>query len=68
MTGDRWIPGNGRADDAVDELRRSNPVDIEALPSSRSPEAMRMLERMLDSVDDDEPEAPTPAPPTPPAS
>ena len=48
---DRSVPGDD-IDDVVEELRRCNPVDIEALPSSRSTEAMTALERILDSGDE----------------
>ena len=51
MTEDRSVPGDG-LDDDVEELRRCNPIDIEALPSSRSTEAMAALERILDSGDE----------------
>ena len=51
MTEDRSVPGDG-LDDVVEDLRRCNPVDIEALPSSRSTEAMAALERILDSGDE----------------
>ena len=51
MTEDRSVPGDD-LDDVVEDLRRCNPVDIEALPSSRSTEAMAALERILDSSDE----------------
>ena len=51
MTEDKSVPGDG-IDDVVEELRRCNPVDIEALPSSRSTEATAALERILDSGDE----------------
>ena len=51
MTEDKSVPGDG-LDDVVEELRRCNPVDIEALPSSRSTKAMTALERILDSGDE----------------
>ena len=51
MTEDKSVPGDG-LDDVVEELRRCNPVDIEALPSSRSTEAMAALEQILDSGDE----------------
>ena len=51
MTEDRSVPGDD-LDDVVEDLRRCNPVDIEALPSSRSTEAMAALERILDSGDE----------------
>ena len=51
MAGDRSVPGDG-IDDIVEELRRCNPVDIEALPCSRSTGAMTALERILDSGDE----------------
>ena len=49
---DRSVPGDDIDDVVVEELRRCNPVDIEALPSSRSTEAMTALERILDSGDE----------------
>ncbi len=39
-------------DDVIDELRRCNPVDAAALPSSRSTEAARTLEQILTSDDE----------------
>ncbi len=33
--------------DLMEELRRLDPVDIDALPSSHSPEALRILEQIL---------------------
>ena len=51
MAEDRSVPGDS-IDDIVEELRRCNPVDIEALPCSRSTEAMTALERILDSGDE----------------
>ena len=43
-------------DELVEELRRLNPVDAETLPSSRSPDAMRTLERILHRSSESEPE------------
>ena len=51
MTEARSVPGDG-LDDVVEDLRRCNPIDIEALPSSRSTEAMAALEQILDSGDE----------------
>ena len=56
MTEDTSVPGNANDEDVVEELRRCDPVDVEALPSSRSPEATRMLEQILDSGDEPESE------------
>ena len=71
MAEDRSVPGDG-IDDIVEELRRCNPVDIEALPCSRSTEAMTALERILDSGDEPditEPESkPEPKPESEPES
>ena len=53
MTEDKSVPGDG-IDDVVEELRRCNPVDIEALPSSRSTKAIAALEQILDSGDEPE--------------
>ena len=59
MVDDESVPSDeddaGVDDDVVEELRRSNPVDETALPSSRSTEALRTLDQILDP--DDEPEA-----------
>ena len=59
MTGDGSVLGDDHdgdlVDDLVDELRRLNPVDVETLPSSRSPEAMRTLEGILDGSGGAEP-------------
>ena len=49
ITEDTSAPGDDVDEDVVEELRRCNPVDIEALPSSRGTEAMRTLEQILDS-------------------
>ena len=46
----------GGEDDLIEELRRRNPVDVEALPSSQSAEATRVLEQILDSSDPSEAE------------
>ena len=54
MTEDTSVPGDDIDEDVVEELRRCNPVDVEALPSSRSTEAMRTLEQILDSGDEPE--------------
>ena len=51
MTEDKSVPGDG-IDDVVEELRRCNPVDVEALPSSRSTKAIAALEQILDSGDE----------------
>ena len=58
ITEDTSAPGDDVDEDVVEELRRCNPVDIEALPSSRGTEAMRTLEQILDSgaEPDSEPE------------
>ena len=61
MTEDRSVPGDD-LDDIVEDLRRCNPVDIEALPSSRSTEAMAALERILDSTSPTSPISPSPNP------
>ena len=59
MTGDGSVLGDDHdgdlVDDLVEELRRLDPVDVETLPSSRSPEAMRTLERILDGSGGAEP-------------
>ena len=41
--------------DLIEELRRRDPVDIDALPSSQSPEALRTLEQILGSIEDARP-------------
>ena len=41
--------------DLIDELRRRDPVDVDALPSSQSPEALRTLQQILGPDDDTEP-------------
>ena len=56
MTENTSVPGDDIDEDVVEELRRCNPVDVEALPSSRSTEAMRTLEQILDSGDEPESE------------
>ena len=60
MTDDGSVPGDDHdgdlVDDLVEELRRLDPVDVETLPSSRSPEAMRTLEGILDGSGGAEPE------------
>ena len=38
-------------EEVLDELRQANPVDAEALPSSRSPEPAAQLEEILKSID-----------------
>ena len=38
-------------EEVLDELRQANPVDADALPSSRSPEPVARLEEMLESID-----------------
>ena len=50
---------NDLDDDLIERLRRLDPVDIEALPSSRSVEAMRTLEEIL-GPDNDESQAEEP--------
>ena len=59
MTDDGSVSGDDHdgdlVDDLVEELRRLNPVDVETLPSSRSPEAMRTLEGILDGSGGAEP-------------
>ena len=58
MAKDRPVPSDegdaGIEDDVIDELRRCNPVDTAALPSSRSTEAARTLEQILTSDDESE--------------
>ncbi|MCY4425205.1 MAG: hypothetical protein OXC06_19255 [Acidimicrobiaceae bacterium] len=53
MADDRPVPSDESADDiedgVIDELRRCNPVDADALPSSRSAEAARTLEQILEA-------------------
>ena len=56
MTGDGSVLGDDHDGDLVEELRRLNPVDVETLPSSRSPEAMRTLDEILDGSGGAEPE------------
>ena len=51
MTDDRSASEDDRSDDVVEDLRLCNPVDTEALPSSRSPEALRTLEQILDETE-----------------
>lgn len=61
-TGDGSNPGDdlgGDLDDDLDEdlieeLRLRDPVDVEALPSSRSAKAMKTLEEILGPDDDTE--------------
>ena len=59
MINDESVPSDeddaGVDDDVVERLRRCNPVDETALPSSHSAEARRTLEQILDQ--DQEPEA-----------
>ena len=65
MAEDGSVPGDGidsdiddgiiEDDDIIEALGRCDPVDAEALPSSRSAKAMRTLEQILES--DQEPEA-----------
>ena len=68
ITEDTSAPGDDVDEDVVEELRRCNPVDIEALPSSRGTEAMRTLEQILDSgaepdsESDSEPDESSPSP------
>ncbi len=68
ITEDTSAPGDDVDEDVVEELRRCNPVDIEALPSSRGTEAMRTLEQILDSdaepdsEPDSEPDESSPSP------
>ena len=38
-------------EEVLDELRQANPVDADALPSSRSPEPAARLEQILESID-----------------
>lgn len=58
MAEDRPVPSDedaaGTEDDVIDELRRCNPVDPADLPSSRSNEAARTLERILTPDDESE--------------
>ena len=37
-------------EEVLDELRQANPVDADALPSSRSPEPAARLEEILESI------------------
>ncbi|MCY3644538.1 MAG: hypothetical protein F4Z00_01505 [Acidimicrobiaceae bacterium] len=58
MADDRPVPSERGdtdiEDDVIEELRRCNPVDAAALPSSRSSEAARTLDRILTSDDESE--------------
>ena len=38
-------------EEVLKELRQANPVDADALPSSRSPEPAARLEEILESID-----------------
>ena len=38
-------------EEVLDELRQANPVDADALPSSRSAEPKARLEEILESID-----------------
>ena len=53
MSEDRPVPSDEVDDDiedgVIDELRRCNPVDADALPSSRSAEAARTLDQILEA-------------------
>lgn len=64
MADDRPVPSERGdtdiEDDVIEELRRCNPVDAAALPSSRSSEAARTLERILASDDGSEPDESSP--------
>jgi len=42
--------------DLIEELQRHDPVDIDALPSSHSPEALRTLEQILGPIEDAQPQ------------
>ena len=42
-------------DDVIERLRRLDPVDVESLPCSRHPDAMRTLEEILGPDDGTEP-------------
>ena len=56
-TGDGSNPGDDLGDDvddAIERLRRVDPVDVESLPSSHQAEAMRTLEEILGPDDDPE--------------
>lgn len=58
-------PDNNHEDDTeeidlIDELRRRDPVDIDALPSSHSSEALMTLEQILGSIEDAQPETGAP--------
>lgn len=53
-------PGDDPEDELIEQLRLLDPVDVESLRSSRSPEALRMLEEILDTADDAEPETDQP--------
>ena len=52
--------GTAEGVDLIEELRRRDPVDTDALPSSHSPEALRTLEEILGSIEDAQPETETP--------
>ena len=55
-TGDGSIPGDDLDgdldDDLIERLRRADPVDVDALPSSRSAEAMKTLDEILGPDDE----------------
>lgn len=38
-------------EEVLDDLRQANPVDADALPSSRNPEPAARLEEILESID-----------------
>lgn len=58
VTGDTSLRGradDGRGDDIIEQLRQANPVDVDAIASSHSPEATRVLEEILSSTAEAEP-------------
>ena len=48
--------------DLMEELRRLDPVDVDALPPSHSPEALRTLEQILGPGEGTPPETGAPRP------
>ena len=50
MSGDETRPCD---DNLLEELRQANPIDPDELPSSREPESMELLNRILESEADD---------------
>ncbi len=51
--------------DLIEELQKRDPVDIDTLPSSHSPEALSTLEQILASIEDAQPTTGAPASETP---